>query len=153
MNVQVRFEPPRELPKEAWYAPRSAGARRSCWTGHRRGPTRGAVEGGGGDGGGDLHHQGDIFDWGIAGLGNIGGPGCVVSTYIYTKHSKTRGALLRRLGDLAVHEFGHTRGFPHCESEGCVMSDAKGKALSPRTKALASTARSVLRSCPPRTGP
>jgi len=52
-----------------------------------------------------------------------------VSAHIYKKHSKTKAALLRRLGDLAVHEFGHTLGFPHCEQKGCVMSDAKGKAL------------------------
>ena len=74
--------------------------------------------------------KGDIHDWGIAGLGSIGGPSCVVSAYIYKKHSKTKAALLRRLGDLAVHEFGHTLGFPHCEEKGCVMSDAKGKAIS-----------------------
>ncbi|WP_409015003.1 hypothetical protein [Archangium sp.] len=52
-----------------------------------------------------------------------------MSAHIYKKHSKTKAALLRRLGDLAVHEFGHTLGFPHCEQKGCVMSDAKGKAL------------------------
>jgi archaemetzincin len=28
-----------------------------------------------------------------------------------------------------VHEFGHTLGLDHCEHKGCVMSDAKGKAL------------------------
>jgi archaemetzincin len=53
-----------------------------------------------------------------------------VSAHIYKKHSKTKEALLRRLGDLAVHEFGHTLGFPHCEEKGCVMADAKGKAIS-----------------------
>jgi archaemetzincin len=53
----------------------------------------------------------------------------VVSTHIYRKHSKTRAVLLRRVGDLAVHELGHTLGFDHCETEGCVMADAKGKAI------------------------
>jgi hypothetical protein len=42
--------------------------------------------------------KGDIFDWGIAGLGNLGGLSCVVSAYIYKKHSKTKEDLLRRLG-------------------------------------------------------
>jgi archaemetzincin len=74
--------------------------------------------------------KGDIHDWGIAGLGSMGGPSCVVSAHLYKKHSKKQADLLRRLGDLAVHEFGHTLGFPHCEEKGCVMSDAKGKALS-----------------------
>ena len=74
--------------------------------------------------------KGDIVDWGIAGLGIVGGQNCVVSAHIYKKHSKTQEALLRRLGDLAVHEFGHTLGFTHCEEKGCVMADAKGKAIS-----------------------
>ncbi len=63
------------------------------------------------------------------GQGSIGGNTCVVSTFIYRKHSKTRAALRRRVGDLAVHEFGHTLGLDHCPSAGCVMRDAKGKAL------------------------
>ncbi len=73
--------------------------------------------------------KGDIFDWGIAGLGTIGGPSCVVSAQLYKKHSKTKAVMLHRFSDVAVHELGHTLGMPHCESEGCVMADAKGNAI------------------------
>jgi archaemetzincin len=129
LNVQVRIEPQRELPAQAFYKPRKrwraellvdaleAVLPPGAW--RVVGVTEAEIS----------TTKGDIADWGIAGLGNIGGPGCVLSTFIYTKHSKTQEVLLRRLGDLAVHEFGHTLGFPHCEVQGCVMSDAKGKAL------------------------
>ena len=73
--------------------------------------------------------KGDIFDWGIAGLGTIGGPSCVVSAQLYKKHSKTKAVMLHRFSDVAVHELGHTLGMPHCESTGCVMADAKGNAI------------------------
>ncbi|OJT22487.1 hypothetical protein BO221_22170 [Archangium sp. Cb G35] len=131
MKVRIRIDPARELPQEAWYAPRRR------WRADRilewldaNPPPEGAwkvvavteVE--------ISATKGDIVDWGIAGLGIVGGPNCVVSAHIYKKHSKTQEALLRRLGDLAVHEFGHTLGFTHCEEKGCVMADAKGKAIS-----------------------
>jgi archaemetzincin len=73
--------------------------------------------------------KGDVEDWGIGGLGNIGGKSCVVSTQILRKHSKSKADLHRRLKDLAVHEFGHTLGLDHCPVKGCVMNDAKGKLI------------------------
>lgn len=73
--------------------------------------------------------KGDIVDWGIAGLGSLGGTSCVVSAQLYKKHSKTKAVMLRRFADVAVHELGHTLGMPHCESNGCVMADAKGNAI------------------------
>jgi archaemetzincin len=73
--------------------------------------------------------KGDIYDWGIAGLGGLGGPTCVVSAQLYKKHSKTKAVMLHRFSDVAVHELGHTLGMPHCESKGCVMADAKGNAI------------------------
>lgn len=73
--------------------------------------------------------KGEIADWGIAGLGDLGGLACVASTHLYTKHSKTKALALERYADVVVHELGHTLGLPHCESRGCVMADAKGKAM------------------------
>jgi archaemetzincin len=130
LRVQVRFESPRELPKAAWYAPRKRWRAEKLLEAVDADPPKGAwkvlavTEA-------EISTTKDaIPDWGIAGLGNLGGLSCVISTHIYRKHSKTRDVLLRRVGDVAVHEFGHTLGFDHCETDGCVMSDAKGKAIS-----------------------
>jgi archaemetzincin len=129
MRVQVRFEPPRELPKEAFYPPRRRWRAEKLLDAIDADPPKGAWKVVAVTEAEISTTKGDIQDWGIAGLGNMPGLSCVVSTHIYRKHSKTKAALLRRVGDLAVHEFGHTLGFPHCETEGCVMADAKGKAI------------------------
>lgn len=129
VDVRVRFDPPRALPKSAFYEPRKryraeklidfvqSDFPQDAWkvvavTQAEISTTKGAIQ-----------------DWGIAGLGLIGGQTCVLSTHIYQKHSKTKAALLRRLDDLAVHEFGHTLGLEHCPTDGCVMRDAKGNAI------------------------
>jgi archaemetzincin len=129
MNVRVRIDARRELPKAAYYAPRRRWRAERILDWLDETPPEGAwkviavTEA-------ELSTtKGKIPDWGIAGLGTIGGRNCVLSAYLYKKHSRRKEALLRRLGDVAVHEFGHTLGFPHCEVKGCVMSDAKGKAI------------------------
>ena len=130
LRVQVRFETPRELPKEAWYAPRKRWRAEKLLEAIDAAPPPGAWKVVAVTEAEISTTKGDIPDWGIAGLGNMGGLSCVLSTHIYRKHSKTKAVLLRRVGDVAIHEFGHTLGFDHCETDGCVMSDAKGKAIS-----------------------
>jgi archaemetzincin len=130
LRVQVRFESPRELPKAAWYAPRKRWRAEKLLEAVDADPPKGAWKVVAVTGAEISTTKGDIQDWGIAGLGNMGGLSCVLSTHIYRKHSKTKAVLLRRVGDLTIHEFGHTLGFDHCETDGCVMSDAKGKAIS-----------------------
>ncbi len=56
-------------------------------------------------------------DWGVAGRALLGGRAAVVSNF----RAKDR------LGDVAVHEVGHTLGLSHCPHAGCVMRDAKGR--------------------------
>jgi archaemetzincin len=129
MNVQVRIEPQRELPQEAFYAPRRRWRAGKLIAAIEANPPADAWKVVGVTEAEISTTKGAIKDWGIAGLGGIGGRTCVVSAYLYKKHSRTQEALLRRLGDLAVHEFGHTLGLDHCETKGCVMSDAKGKAI------------------------
>jgi archaemetzincin len=129
MDVQVRIEPQRELPAEAFYKPRKRWRAEKLLEALDANPPAGVWKVLGVTEAEISTTKGDIADWGIAGLGNLGGQSCVVSAFIYKKHSKSKKVLLRRLGDLAVHEFGHTLGFPHCEAKGCVMADAKGKAV------------------------
>lgn len=61
-------------------------------------------------------------DWGVMGLGYCPGKSAVISTFrIRHKNEKT---VLIRLKKVAVHEFGHNLGLPHCPNKNCVMTDA-----------------------------
>ncbi|MFP2910167.1 hypothetical protein ACLESD_35045 [Pyxidicoccus sp. 3LFB2] len=130
LHVQVRIEPQRELPKSAWYAPRRRWRAEKLLEAIDADPPKGVWKVVAITEGEISTTKDDKPDWGIAGLGSLDGQSCVLSTRIYRKHSKTQEMMLRRMEDLAVHEFGHTLGFDHCETEGCVMVDAKGKAVS-----------------------
>jgi archaemetzincin len=129
LRVRVRREPRRELPKEAFYAPRRRWRAEKLLEAIDANPPKGAWKVVAITDAEISTTKDDIPDWRVAGLGSLQGLSCVLSTYIYRKHSKTEATLLRRMGDLAVHEFGHTLGFDHCETDGCVMADAKGMAL------------------------
>ena len=61
-------------------------------------------------------------DWGVFGLGYLGKPGCVVSTYRI--QNVTKAKLISRMQKICVHELGHNRGLPHCPTPHCVMQDA-----------------------------
>jgi len=73
--------------------------------------------------------KGNIYDWGIIGLGSCPGKCCVISTY----RIKTSNKVLfnDRLIKAAIHELGHTMGLPHCTyNDSCVMSAGDGTAKS-----------------------
>lgn len=61
-------------------------------------------------------------DFGIYGLGYMGGASCVVSSFRFggARHP----AFFSRLCKVAVHEVGHNRGLDHCSDTTCVMRDA-----------------------------
>lgn len=65
--------------------------------------------------------KGDVYDWGILGLGYCPGSACVVSTF---RLSKTN--LSKQFYKVSVHELGHTHGLPHCIEQTCFMRDAEG---------------------------
>ncbi|MCP3139733.1 hypothetical protein [Pyxidicoccus xibeiensis] len=134
LRVQVRFEPRRELPKEAYYAPRSRWRAEKLLEAIDKDPPEGAWKVVAVTDAEISTTKEDIHDWRVGGLGTLDGLACVVSTYIYRKSSPTEDVLMRRVADLAVHEFGHTLGFDHCETEGCVMADAQGKAIESADK-------------------
>jgi archaemetzincin len=66
--------------------------------------------------------KGEYQDWGVMGLGYCPGSSCVISTF--RVKGKDR---LNKVFKLTIHELGHTQGLPHCLTESCIMSDAKGK--------------------------
>lgn len=80
------------------------------------------------------------YDWGILGYSIVGRGVSVVSTH----RIKSRDLLVK----VAIHEFGHGQGLPHCNSANpCVMKDAKGKGrtLSHQPKALCINCKTKLR--------
>ena len=71
----------------------------------------------------------DILDWGVFGLGSLGGRACVVSTFRLGR-KVPREKMLLRTGDVAGHEIGHTFALEHCATPRCMMKDACGKIQS-----------------------
>lgn len=70
--------------------------------------------------------KGRVFDWGVFGLGEIGGRSCVLSSFRLRRGARDAERLRRRLAVVATHEVGHTLGLPHCGEPGCIMLDAEG---------------------------
>jgi archaemetzincin len=66
-------------------------------------------------------------DWGIFGLGSLGGFSCVVSTYRLKSGNVSAATFHERLIKVVNHELGHTFGLYHCPTARCLMEDAKGK--------------------------
>ncbi len=128
-NVVVRIDPTRALPPEAYYAPRKRWRAEKLLDAIDLDAPAGAWKVIGVTAAEISTTKGDIVDWGVGGLGGIDGRSCVVSTFLLRKHSRTQPVLLRRLADLAVHEFGHTIGLDHCPIKRCVMRDAFGRLI------------------------
>jgi archaemetzincin len=62
-------------------------------------------------------------DFGIFGLGRVGGNACVVSSY--RLHKDASSALFyKRLTRISCHEVGHVLGLHHCPKPNCLMNDA-----------------------------
>ena len=129
-DVKTRVDPQREMPKEAWYAPRKRWRAEKILDAIDADPPEGAWKVVAVTEKEISTTKGKYEDWGIVGLGNLDDRSCITSTYIFRKHSRTQDVLVRRVRDSAIHELGHTLGLDHCETEACVMRDAKGKAIT-----------------------
>ncbi|MBI3135625.1 MAG: matrixin family metalloprotease [Bacteroidetes bacterium] len=62
-------------------------------------------------------------DFGIFGLGRVGGEVCVVSSNRLSKNVSEQ-VFYTRLTRIACHEVGHVMGLHHCPNENCLMNDA-----------------------------
>lgn len=74
--------------------------------------------------------KGKVHDWGVLGLGGLGGPSGVISSFRCQKRSRGAEHARQRLAKVAVHEIGHTRGLDHCPNRGCLMQDAEGQVVT-----------------------
>ncbi|MGB3008377.1 MAG: matrixin family metalloprotease, partial [Chitinophagaceae bacterium] len=62
--------------------------------------------------------KGDVFDYGVMGLGFMPGHACVASNFRLREK--------KNFFKVAIHELGHTTGLPHCPDKTCYMRDAEG---------------------------
>lgn len=70
--------------------------------------------------------KGEVFDWGIFGLGSLDGKTCVISTFRLGAGKADATMQMQRLIKVINHEIGHTFGLEHCPVKGCLMQDAQG---------------------------
>ncbi len=128
-HVEVEVLPMRELPASAYYKPR-ARYRAEKLLDWLEKETPGKFAKVIGITTSDISTtKGDVFDWGIFGLGQISSRPCVVSTFRLGR-AVPRAKMLSRASDVAGHEAGHTFGLQHCASPHCMMNDAEGKIQS-----------------------
>lgn len=74
-------------------------------------------------------------DFGIMGLAYRPGKSAIVSKFrIKSKNHETE---MTRLRKVAVHEFGHNLGLPHCPDKNCVMTSAAEKLITIDNEKLA----------------
>ncbi len=66
-------------------------------------------------------------DWGVMGIGQLGGKVCIVSTFRLRFGKPSEAVYYSRLTKVANHELGHTFGVDHCTVAGCLMQDKHGK--------------------------
>jgi archaemetzincin len=69
-------------------------------------------------------------DWGVMGLGQIGGRVAVSSSFRVHKKLTAPHTPARRFIKVVNHEIGHVLGVPHVSQRGCLMQDAEGTVLS-----------------------
>ena len=85
--------------------------------------------------------KGKNKDWGVFGLGYCPGKSCIASNFRLKGKNRSE-----KLYKVAIHELGHTQGFPHCPEKTCLMRDAKGKDVLDEEKEFCKKCKQVLMS-------
>jgi archaemetzincin len=67
--------------------------------------------------------QSQYIDFGIFGLGSVGGKACILSSN-RLRQNVTTEKFYKRLSRIACHEVGHVLGLKHCPTKQCLMNDA-----------------------------
>jgi archaemetzincin len=124
-HAQVTVLPRQRLPVETFYKPRQR-YRADKILDHLATSIDGKYQKVLGITGRDIStSRGDIYDWGIFGLGSLGGRACVVSTF-RLRGKADKVLFKQRIAKVVNHELGHTLGLDHCPNYGCLMEDAGG---------------------------
>jgi archaemetzincin len=129
-GFEVRRLDPRPMPEAAWYEPRHRWRADEIleWINEAVLPESGCSAVMALTSSDISVTSGEHEDWGIFGLGEIGGTASVVSSKRLTRKASRR-KLVKRVLKVAIHELGHVLGLPHRETldPDCVMNDAGGK--------------------------
>jgi len=123
--VLLRLEP-EPLPATAWYAPRRRHRAEVIVRVLESRVPSGAARILGVTAGDISTTQGEANDWGIFGLGTIGGRAAVASSHRIARSADDAAHARVMFSRVCVHELGHALGSPHCEEPGCLMQDMHG---------------------------
>ncbi|MES1206215.1 MAG: hypothetical protein ABUS79_09790 [Pseudomonadota bacterium] len=130
-DFRVQRLPARPLPVEAYHAARRRHRADKILDALGRQPNARAFDRVVGVTAGDISTtKGPYPDWGVMGLGIIGGRACVVSSFRCKRRAPTPAVATVRLAKMTIHEIGHTLGLQHCPTLGCLMEDAAGSVLT-----------------------
>ncbi len=142
-HFKVILLPNKEVPKEAWYAPRNRYKAdklirilkdtKPDSVNYIMGITPKDIS---------IKKE-DIPDYGIMGLGFRPGPSCIVSTF--RLKTPNNNLLKERLAKVALHEIGHNLGLPHCTTNNCFMHAAEGsiKQIDAEKRDMCSTCKKL----------
>jgi archaemetzincin len=154
-GLEISVLDAKPLPQEAWYAPRQRYRAEKLLTdldAKAPGQCRIII----GLTAKDISTtKGEHPDWGIFGLGELGGRTCVVSTFRLGARGADEVKLRDRLRKVAIHEAGHVMGLDHCLSDRCVMRDAESSiaTVDDETGRFCDTCAKLIRSWMPTPSP